>query len=150
MFEIIPFTHRNHVANYNPFKELDALEKNFFGSSPFFTGSAMTPFRTDIKETDGAYVLEADLPGFKKEDIHIDINEDYLTIQAERHSSHEDEDEKKNYVRCERSYGSYSRSFDITGIDADKISAKYDNGVLTMTMPKKEPVAPATRQLTID
>ena len=150
MFEIIPFTHRNHVAAYNPFKELDALEKSFFGSSPFFSDKAMMPFRTDIKETDDAFLLEADLPGFKKEDIHIDINEDYLTIQAERHSSHEDEDEKKNYVRCERSYGSYSRSFDISGIDADKITAKYDNGVLTMNMPKKEPVAPASRQLTID
>lgn len=150
MFEIIPFTHRNQVAGYNPFKELDALEKSFFGASPFFSERTVVPFRTDIKENEKEYLLEADLPGFKKEDIHIDINEDYLTIQAERHSSHENEDEKKNYVRCERSYGSYARSFDISGIDADKITAKYDNGVLTLTMPKKEPVTPASRQLTID
>lgn len=149
MFEIIPFTHRNHVANYNPFKDLDDLQKAFFGDN-FFGRPAMEPFRTDIKETEKEYVLEADLPGFEKKDIHIDINDDYLTIQAERHSGHEDQDEKKNYVRCERSYGSYSRSFDISGVDADKIAAKYDNGVLTLTMPKKEPVQPATRQLTIE
>ena len=149
MFEIIPFTHRNHVANYNPFKDLDDFQKAFFGDS-LFSRNGMEPFRTDIKETESEYLLEADLPGFEKKDIHIDINDDYLTIQAERHSGHEDQDEKKNYVRCERSYGSYSRSFDISGVDADKIAAKYDNGVLTLTMPKKAPEQPATRQLTIE
>lgn len=149
MFEIIPFTRRNHVANYNPFKELDDFQKAFFGDG-MFSRSGMEPFRTDIKETESEYVLEADLPGFEKKDIHIDISDDYLTIQAERHSGHEDQDEKKNYVRCERSYGSYSRSFDISGVDADKIAAKYENGVLTLTMPKKAPVQPASRQLTIE
>ncbi len=149
MFEIIPFTHRNHIANYNPFKDLDDFQKAFFGDG-VFSRNGMEPFRTDIKETENEYLLEADLPGFEKKDIHIDLNDDYLTIQAERHSGHEDQDEKKNYVRCERSYGAYSRSFDISGVDAEKITAKYDNGVLTLTMPKKEPEQPASRQLTIE
>ena len=60
-----------------------------------------------------------------------------MTIRAERHSEHEDQDKKGNYVRCERSYGSYQRAFDISGIDADKISAQYADGVLKLDMPKK-------------
>ena len=75
---------------------------------------------------------------------------DVLTINAERHSEHEDEDKKKNYIRCERSYGSYTRSFDISGIDSDGISAKYENGVLTVKMPKKTPAVPESRRLEIE
>ena len=95
-------------------------------------------------------MLEADLPGFDKKDINIDVNGDYLTIKAERHSEHEDKKKKDSYIRCERSYGSYCRSFDVTGIDTEKIAAKYDNGVLTLTMPRKDPQQPASRQLTIE
>ncbi len=148
MFEIIPFTHRTHAA-YNPFKELDDIQRSFFGD-PFFTRTATPPFRTDIRETETDYVLEADLPGFDKKDISVEVQNDTLTITAERHSAHENEDEKKQYVRCERSYGSYTRSFDVSGIDSDAIRAKYENGVLTLTMPKLAPVVPEPRKLTID
>ena len=148
MFEIMPLNHRNHISSYNPFRDLDAFEKAFFGDR-FFSGSPEL-FRTDIKEDDGTFILEADLPGFDKKDINIDLSGDYLTIKAERHSEHEDKDKKDSYVRCERSYGSYSRSFDVSGIDTDKIGAKYENGVLTLTMPRLEPQAPASRQLTIE
>ena len=149
MFEIIPFTHRGRVSAYNPFKELDELQRSFFGD-PFFTRGGTPPFRTDIRETDAEYVLEADLPGFDKKDIRLEVQDDTLTITAERRSAHENEDEKKQYVRCERSYGSYTRSFDISGVDADAIKARYENGVLTLTMPKKAPVVPEAKTLSID
>ena len=149
MFEIIPFANRNHSMSFNPFREMEDFEKSFFGS-PFFSSAAMEPFRTDIKETDTEYTLEADLPGFDKKDINLGLDGDRLTIRAERHSAHEDKDEKKNYVRCERSYGEYSRSFDISGVDADGIKAKYENGVLTLHMPKKAPELPTSKTLTIE
>ena len=84
-----------------------------------------------------AFKLEADLPGFDKKDIHLDVNGDTLTIHAERKAEQEEKDDKNNYVRCERSFGSYSRQFDLSGVDADHMKATYDNGVLKLEMPKK-------------
>ena len=133
------------MNHYNPFKEMDR-----FFSEPYFGKNSLDVFKTDIKETEGGYLLEADLPGFEKKDINIDLEGDYLTIKAERHSEHEDKDKKNSFVRCERSYGSYSRSFDVTGIDTEKIGAKYENGVLTLTLPKKESTLPAARKLEIE
>ena len=77
------------------------------------------------------------MPGFDKKDIKLDINGDVLTVKAERHSEHEEKDKRGKYVRCERSYGSYSREFDLSNIDANNIKAKYENGVLKLNMPKK-------------
>ena len=88
--------------------------------------------------------------GFEKGDIKLDITGDVLTIQAERHSEHEEKDKKQKYVRCERSYGSYSRAFDISGVDADKIKAKYEDGVLKLTLPKKEEPKEQSRKLEIE
>ena len=66
-----------------------------------------------------------------------------MTIRAERHSEHEDQDKKGNYVRCERSYGSYQRAFDISGVEVADISAQYNDGVLKLNMPKKSSVVNA-------
>lgn len=144
MFELTPFVRRNHnAAIYNPFKELEDLERSFFGRN------AIADFKTDITEHEKDYVLEAELPGFKKEDINIDIDNNYLTISAERKVENEKKDDKGNLIRCERSYGSFSRSFDITGIQQENITAEYENGVLTLTMPKKEEAIPKTRRLEI-
>ena len=151
MFEIIPFAKRNSVCTYNPFREIENFQKSFFGTlNPYFSSGSLEPFRTDIKETDDAFLLEADLPGFKKEDIDLEIEGDTLTIKAERHALHENKDEKNNYVRIERSSGAYSRSFDVTGIDTGNIGAKYEDGVLSLHMPKLEPQKPAARKLVIE
>ena len=77
MFEIMPFDRRSYRMSYNPFRELEQMEKNFWGDQQ------VNPFRTDISETADGYKLEADLPGFRKEDIHIDIDDDILSIHAE-------------------------------------------------------------------
>ena len=73
-----------------------------------------------------------------------------LTVRAERHSKAEEKDKKDKLVRIERSYGSYSRQFDVTGINTDKIKAQYDNGVLKLTLPKKEKDLPESRKLEIE
>ena len=144
MFELIPFDRRNHrVSVYDPFRAFDEMERAFFGSQQ----PAVLSFRTDVTDTGDAFKLEAELPGFKKEDIKIDIENDCLTISAERH---ENKDEQKpNFVKRERLYGSYSRSFDVSGIDVDRISAAYTDGVLNLTLPKKVETPPASRRLEI-
>jgi HSP20 family protein len=141
----------NELSLYNPFHDMDEFEKTFFGDLYGFpVANVLGEFRTDIKDEGDAYVLEADLPGFKKEDINVDINNDAMTIRAERHSEREEKDKKGKYIRCERSYGSYSRQFDLTGINAENITAKYDNGVLTLSLPKRVPTVPESRRLTIE
>ena len=143
MFELMPFTRRDRMDFYRPFRDLEDLERRFF------SGNELGGFKTDIKDTGDAYVLEADLPGVKKEDIHIDIDGDYLSITAQRNSEKSEKDKAGNYIRCERSYGSFSRSFDISAVKAEEITAAYDNGVLTLTMPKREATVPTARRLEI-
>lgn len=144
MFELIPFDRRvRSVAAFDPFRDFDELERSFFGDT-----RAVSGFRTDVTDTGDAYKLEAELPGFNKDDIKIDIEDDCLTISAERSMENKEED-KQNFVKRERYYGSFSRSFDISGIDADAIEASYTDGVLTLTMPKKQEQLPASRRLEI-
>ena len=132
MFELVPSFDRDFDRSlYRPFDDLDNLEREFLGSSP------LAAFKTDIQDKGDNYELTTDLPGFKKEDIHLSLNGDTLSIQAERHSDWEKDESKKQYVRCERSYGKYTRSFDVTGIDTDHIQASYTDGVLTLNLPKR-------------
>ena len=130
----------------HPFRDMEALERAFFGNRDFL-GDVGT-FKTDIQDKGDHYLLEADLPGMKKEDIAIDIDGDNLTIKAERRNEHEEKD--KSYVRCERSYGSYARSFDISGIKAEGIKASYNDGVLSLTLPKKDVEVSGSRRLAIE
>lgn len=142
---LVPYVRRN-LSAFDPFRELDEIERAFFGNG----STRNTPaFSTDIRDNGGEYLLEADLPGVKKEDIKLDLNDNILTITAERHSEYEEKDKKGNYVRCERSYGSYQRSFDTTGIDVDKIDAEFKDGVLRLTMPKLVEQKPSPKRLEI-
>ena len=150
MFELKPYNRKNNAV-YNPFRDMDEWEKQFFGAPlAFFGSNGMEAFKTDIKDEGDHYELEADLPGFDKKDITLDVNGDVLTVRAERHSEHEEKDKKEKYVRCERSYGVYSREFDLTGIRADEIHAKYENGVLKLTLPKLTETKPEARRLEIE
>ena len=143
MFELIPFGGRR-VNVYDPFRALDEMERNFFGNEHH---SVVSAFRTDVVDTGDAYKLDAELPGFNKDDIKIDVENDVLTISAERKL--ENDENKHNFVKRERFYGSYSRSFDVSGIEVDRIEAAYNDGVLCLTMPKKVVTAPASRRLEI-
>ncbi len=154
MFELKPFEHRNTRAmnTYNPFRDMEDIERAFFGNS-FWNDrgfNALAEFKTDIQDKGESYLLEADLPGFKKEDIHIDVDGETMTISAERHSDREEKDKQGNYLRCERSYGSYQRSFDMTGIDKEGIKAEYKDGVLKLNLPKEKQTVSSARRLTIE
>ena len=139
MFELMPFT----KSMMNPFYEMDKMTRNFFGDTSLQT------FRTDVQDNGDRYTLEAELPGFQKEDIHIDVEGDRLTIQAEHKSEDSQQDDQGNYLRRERYYGSYSRSFDISQIAEDQISAAYENGILKLELPKTTVVSPTSRRLEI-
>ena len=144
MFELMPFEHRNNrrLAAYDPFREMENFERSFFGG--------MTEFRTDIKDEGDHYLVEADLPGFKKEDIKVDLDGDVLTVSAERNKENEEKDNKGNYLRRERVYGSVSRSFDVSSIKTEEIKVGYKDGVLSLTLPKKTSSVPVTRRLEIE
>ena len=146
-------TRRNQdMTTFNPWQEMEEFEKAFFGApfGRFFDSPALTQFRTDVTDEGDHYSLETDLPGFEKKDIALDIRDNTLTIRAERKSKVEEKDRKDKVIRMERSYGSYQRSFDISGVDADKIKAKYKDGVLRLTLPKQEPRLPEGRRLEIE
>ena len=149
MFEIIPMTYMNR-SFANPFREMDNLARALFNEPLFSEKAEIRPFRTDIRKTDDGFVLEADLPGFDKKDISVGIDGDVMTIKAQRHSESEETDKKDNFIRIERSFGSYERKFDVSGVDTENIGARYENGVLVLNMPRKEPVLPPSRQLTIE
>ena len=136
------------VFGENLMDVFDDFDRDFFRGfgnidRTLYGKHAQHVMKTDVKETDQGYEVDVDLPGFKKEDIHVDVDGDTMTIRAERHSEHEDQDKKGNYVRCERSYGSYQRAFDISGVEVADISAQYNDGVLKLNMPKKSAVVNA-------
>ena len=149
MFELRPYRAHENRLSYNPFREMEEFERRFFGE-PFFRSGDLAEFKTDIRDEGDHYLLEADLPGFEKKDIHLDLDGETLTICAERHSAHEEKSEQDKYVSVERSYGKYCRQFDVSGVDVEHIQAKYENGVLALTMPKRQPAAPHAKRLEIE
>ncbi len=101
----------------------------------------------DIKENDDNYIIKADFPGMDKDDIKVSIDNNMLTIEAEHDESKEDKEGK--YLRQERRYGKYSRSFNLgKDVDESKIIADFDKGVLSLQIPKGN-VAPAARTIPI-
>ena len=141
MFELTPFERRTRSL----FDYLDSLDRAYSTAS---AAAAASPFKTDIIETDTGYQLQAELPGFRKEDIKIDLGNDRLTIKAE-HTQSTEEKKQGSYLRRERSYGSYARSFDITGIEESAITASYENGILILNLPRKAAPVPVSRQIEI-
>lgn len=142
MFGMIPFEYRDR----NLFDVFDNFERNFFKNSTM----DLPAFRTDIRDADDKYVLEAELPGFRKEDIKLDVKDGILTITAEHTDNNDEKDDKGSYIRRERRYGSFRRSFDIAGIDENAISAAYHDGVLELSLPKAQEVVPEARRIEIE
>lgn len=96
--------------------------------------------QSDVAEDDKEYTVKVDVPGMNKDDIHLAYSDGILTISGHRSTFKDDSDKKKSLVRQERSEGSVSRSFSLPNVDKKNISAKLDNGVLTITLPKASPV----------
>ena len=115
------------------------FEKHFFGErNPLYCKHAKNIMKTDVKETDNSYELDIDLPGFKKEDINVQLDNGYLTIAASKSLEKEDEHEKSHYIRQERYSGSMSRSFYVgNDVKQEEIHAKYEDGILKLAVPKK-------------
>jgi HSP20 family protein len=141
MFGMIPF--ERHDNNF--FDAFDEFEKKFLGQ----TNASIPAFRTDIRDQGDKFLLEAELPGFQKEDLSLDLKDNILTIKAEHKESSDQKNDQGEYIRRERRYGSFARSFDVTGIDESAISASYESGVLKLVLPKQSPVLPASRQIAI-
>ena len=95
--------------------------------------------KTDVEETDSSYIITMDVPGVKKEDIHAELKDGYLTVNATTDTSNEEKDSHGNYIRRERYAGSVSRSFYVgEAITQEDIKAKFENGILRLTLPKKD------------
>ena len=114
---------------------------NFFGDhNPLFGKNGRNLMKTDIRETDDAksYRLAVDLPGFKKEEISLDLKDGYLTISAEKGLDKDEEDKKGRLLRQERYAGSCSRSFYVGDVKPEDVKAKYESGVLSVLVPKED------------
>ena len=108
-------------------------------SFPFRNFNTNSLMKTDIRETDGSFELDIDMPGFNKEDLKAELKEGYLTISASTNKDNGEKDENGRYIRRERYVGSCSRSFYVgEDIKQDDIKAKFENGILKISVPKKE------------
>lgn len=137
MFTMIPYRSSMMNRPVNPFAD------EFF--RPFFAHSDEGMFRVDVRDQGDSYLLEAELPGMAKDDIHIDIDHDVLTIFIEKNEAKEDKNEN-GYVIHERRSGRMSRAFNVEGIRQDDIQAAYQDGVLQLTLPKEQPQPKETKR----
>jgi len=138
MFGLTPYSRRgNDIARRLGFFDLGKFFDEFFNEPlvPAFV-PAVQPIRADIRETDTEYIIDAEIPGVRKEDIKLELRDDTLTISVEHNE--ELNEERENYIRRERRYGSFSRSFYVENVKNDQVTAKYNNGVLTIILPKEK------------
>ena len=140
MYRMIPFAHMDRSFN----DLFDQFERNMFPGEQ----TRLPAFRTDIRDEGDHYRLEADLPGFRKEDIDLHLEDGVLTVTA-KHSQETQAKPEGKYICRERRVSDYARSFDVSGIQEDGISAAFENGVLTLILPKQGEVIPQSRKITI-
>ena len=106
--------------------------------NPLYGKNAKNLMKTDVRETDNTYELDVDLPGFKKDEVQLDLKDGYLTISAAKGLDKDQEDKKGKYIRQERYAGACSRSFFVgEGIEPRDVSAKFEDGILRVSLPKK-------------
>ena len=107
------------------------------GRNPLYGKHARNMMKTDVRETENTYEVDVDLPGFQKDEIRLDLKDGYLTIQAAKGLDKDQQDKKGKYIRQERYAGAMSRSFYVGDLEPDQISAKYEHGVLRISLPKQ-------------
>jgi HSP20 family protein len=139
------------ITPWSPFRELEEMERRFdemFGRSLLPSIWRRLPAEQmawapniDVFEKDDKFVVKAEVPGMKEDDIHVSVEGDMLTIRGEKKA--ESEVKEEDYYRCERSYGSFLRSVALPStVDTSKIEADYEDGVLEVTLSKKPEVKP--------
>ena len=135
MASLIPWRGRREVDRFR--SEFGRLFDDFFNRSSFgrfFEGGDWLP-AMDVSETGKEIIIHAEVPGMDSKDIEISLNRRLLTVKGEKKQEHEDKE--KSYHRIERSYGSFTRSFELSAdVDADKVKANYKDGVLKLSLPK--------------
>lgn len=145
-----------NLSRWDPFRDLNRVQEHlnrFFGDELFRrTGesalSAWAP-AVDIRETKDELVLEADLPGFEEKDLDIRVEDNTLTVRGER--KFEKKVEEENYLRMERAYGSFSRSFGLPRtVNTESIKAVYRDGVLSIRLPKREEAKPKQVKVSVE
>ena len=116
------------------------FEKDFFGGkNPLYGKNAKNMMKTDVRETENGYELDIDLPGFKKDEITAQLKDGYMTISASKGLDKDEKDKEGRYIRRERYAGAMSRSFYVgEGVTEEYIHAKYEDGILKLSVPKKD------------
>lgn len=136
---------RKDLSPWSPGRSMMPSEflKGTFGNGfleDFFNNSFMAGFsstmRTDVKEAEGSYILEIEMPGYNKEDIRVECMDGRLTVSAQH--AQQSEEHRQNVLRQERHYGKISRSYNFEGIDEEMVSAEYKDGILKITVPKQQ------------
>ena len=148
---------KNYLMNNENKKnnELDFFDDAFGGFfKPLFYEEKHHSMKTDIKETENSYVLDIEVPGFDKKDVNVSLENGYLTVSAQKRTCEggengEKDKKKENYIRRERSC-SVSRSYYVGDVDKEAVKAKYENGVLTIDIPKEKPALPESHNIVID
>lgn len=153
MFGLVPSAKNNAVKKDDAFGRLfDIFNEPFFNSAIAPVQSAMSgfaSFKVDVKDLKDSYELTAELPGVNKEDISLSYDNGYLTISANTQEKKDEKGEDGKYIRRERRCGSVSRSFYIDNIDEKQTKAEFKDGILTVTLPKAQPVDNA-KHITIE
>lgn len=150
MFGLVPFGRRaNQLRTRNSLFDVGSFIDDFF-NEPFAAGffTSLQPIKADIRETDKEYIIEADMPGVKKEDIRLELRDGILTVGVEKNE--QVDEERDNYIRKERRYGSFCRSFSVDGVKQEDVTASYKDGVLTVNLPKSEEVKKKTHRIDIN
>ena len=141
------------LIKFEPLKELETLNERmqrYFDDFPTFGFDFNNSFspRIDISDDEKHVIVEAELPGVRKDDLKITLNDNILTIKGEKKL--EKEKKEKNYYRSERCYGTFQRSFTLpVDVDSNKIDAKYNEGTLTLTMEKLKPAPVKVKEIEI-
>lgn len=139
---------RNRFAPWNLQDEFNRVWQEFNGPVGWQEQSAWAP-AIDVRETADAFIIEADVPGLKKEEVQLEVADNVVTVKGERWSQREEN--KKDYHLAERQVGSFRRSVAIPGgFQHDKVGAKFENGVLTVTLPKPEEKKPRKIEVRVD
>lgn len=105
--------------------------------NPLYGKHSKNLMKTDVRETEDTYEVDIDLPGFKKDEISVDLKDGYLTVSAAKGLDKDEQDKKGRYIRQERYAGSCSRSFYVGDVEPNDVSAKYEDGILKLSMPKQ-------------
>ena len=145
MFGLIPF--RMTRGNNTTISSLTDLFDNFFNDDFTAAFNGSNDIKADVRETNEAYLVEAELPGVNKEDLRLDYDNNYLTISAMKNETFEDRQD--NYLRQERHYGQIARSFYFDNVDKNQIQARFQNGVLDIILPKRTIGRPSYNGITI-